>query len=168
MRNREAFIGLGSNLGNPIKQLSNAIVGLSRMRHTELTNVSGFYRNPPVGEIVQPHYVNAVVRVETGLRPEELFAAMEVIESDLGRPSDRKRWSARIIDLDLLIYGKDIINTEKLKVPHPQISNRSFVLLPLFEIAPGLEVPGFGRVKDMLKGKDISNLIDMKLVWKNI
>ena len=162
----EAFIGLGSNLDEPITQLSKAITALSCIKEAELTNVSGFYENPPLGDLSQPPFVNAVARVETQLGAEELFSAMVAIECSLGRPIKRQKWSARIIDLDLLIYGKEVIHSEVLTVPHPQIENRSFVLYPLFEIAPKIVVPGLGTVEKLLSGKDVSSLVDTKFVWK--
>ena len=166
MGNIEAFIGLGSNLDEPIIQLSKAISALSCIEEAKLTNVSGFYRNPPLGDLSQPSFVNAVARVETRLGAEELFSAMVEIERSLGRPIKRQKWSARIIDLDLLIYGREVINSEVLTVPHPQIKNRSFVLYPLFEIAPKMVVPGLGAVEKLLSGKDVSSLVDTKFVWK--
>ncbi len=166
MSNIEVFIGLGSNLDEPITQLSKAISALSHIKEAELTNVSGFYKNPPLGNPSQPSFVNAVARLETRLGAEELFSAMVEIESALGRPIERQKWSARIIDLDLLIYGKAIINSEVLTVPHPQIENRSFVLYPLFEIAPKMVVPGLGTVEKLLSGKDVSSLVNTKFVWK--
>ena len=166
MSNIEVFIGLGSNLDEPITQLSKAISALSYIKEAELTNVSGFYKNPPLGNPSQPPFVNAVARLETRLGAEELFSAMVEIESALGRPIERQKWSARIIDLDLLIYGKAIINSEVLTVPHPQIENRSFVLYPLFEIAPKMVVPGLGAVEKLLSGKDVSSLVNTKFVWK--
>jgi 2-amino-4-hydroxy-6-hydroxymethyldihydropteridine diphosphokinase len=162
----EVFIGLGSNLHEPITQLSKAISAISYIKDAELTNVSGFYENPPLGGVSQPPFVNAVARLETRLGAEELFSAMVEIESALGRPIKRQKWSARIIDLDLLIYGKAIINSEVLTVPHPQIENRSFVLYPLFEIAPKMVVPGLGAVEKLLSRKDVSSLVDTKFVWK--
>ena len=165
MSYKEVFIGLGSNLGNPVKQLSFAIDSLSNLRYTKLTTVSAFYRNPPIGELIQPHYVNAVARLETSLKAEELFSNMQYIETTLGRPNRRKRWSARVIDLDLLLYGREIIDSDKLKVPHPEIDKRAFVLVPLSEIAPVLEVPGLGRVKDLVKGVDISGLALLNAGW---
>ena len=166
MGNIEAFIGLGSNLDEPIIQLSKAISALSCIEEAKLTNVSGFYRNPPLGDLSQPSFVNAVARVETRLGAEELFSAMVEIERSLGRPIKRQKWSPRIIDLDLLIYGREVINSEVLTVPHPQIKNRSFVLYPLFEIAPKMVVPGLGAVEKLLSGKDVSSLVDTKFVWK--
>ncbi len=162
---KEAFIGLGSNLGDPVKQLCFAVDGLDNLRDTELTNVSGFYKNPPLGRMIQPDYVNAVVRVETGLDAEELFSNMEDIEVALGRPNRRKRWDSRIIDLDLLLYGREVIDSDKLKVPHPGISSRAFVLLPLLEVAPVLEVPGLGQVKDLVRDADVSSLVTLEVGW---
>ena len=92
---------------------------------------------------------------------------MVEIERSLGRPIERQKWSARVIDLDLLIYGKEVINSEVLTVPHPQIENRSFVLYPLFEIAPKIVVPGLGAVEKLLSGKDVSSLVDIKFVWRS-
>ena len=163
----EAFIGLGSNLNDPIQQLSKAVGAIECISETELTNVSSFYRNPPLGDISQPPFVNAVARVETRLGAEDLFLAMVEIECSLGRPIKREKWSARIIDLDLLIHGKAIIESDALTVPHPQIGSRSFVLFPLFEIAPNTVVPGLGTVRKLLSDKDVSSLEDTKFVWTN-
>ena len=158
---RDVFIGLGSNLGNPQRQLSLALDSLDAIRDIKLTNISRFYRNPPLGQLDQPYYVNAVAQIETSLDVEALFFLMQKIEVKQGRPINRKKWSSRLIDLDLLVYGEETINSETLKIPHPGIKCRAFVLLPLAEIAPSLIVPGLGRVRDLLQGIDGSSLIQL-------
>jgi 2-amino-4-hydroxy-6-hydroxymethyldihydropteridine diphosphokinase len=130
-----AYLGLGANLGKPIKQLHEALELLNAADEVEVTRVSTFYRNPPLGPENQPWYVNAVARVRTRLGPEELLRLLQRIEVDLGRVRG-ERWGPRVIDLDLLLYNGEVIFTPHLVVPHPEMHRRAFVLAPLAEIAP--------------------------------
>jgi 2-amino-4-hydroxy-6-hydroxymethyldihydropteridine diphosphokinase len=130
-----AYIGLGANLGEPRQQLQEAITQLAAAEEIELVKASSFYRTPPLGPPDQPWYVNAVIKVRTRLTPEELLRVLHRLEDDLGRVR-RERWGPRVVDLDLLLYNGVILSGADLCLPHPEMHRRSFVLVPLAEIAP--------------------------------
>ena len=143
---RPAYIGVGSNLQSPARQVEAAIDQLSEIAKTRVVCSSSLYRSAPLGGIEQPDFVNAVAAVLTQLDPAELLAALHTIEAAHGRERDDTRWGPRVLDLDLLVYSDRRIEKPDLKIPHPGIGGRNFVLLPLGEIAPDLVVPGLGRV----------------------
>jgi len=149
-----AFVGLGGNLGDVRTRLDAAIDALDALPGVQVTARSRFYRTPPWGNTDQPDFVNAVVAVSTTLEAHALLDAMLVIERAAGRVRDGERWGPRTLDLDLLAYGDDVIDDERLSVPHPRIAERAFVLLPLADIAPEANLPGLGRVADLLSGVD--------------
>jgi 2-amino-4-hydroxy-6-hydroxymethyldihydropteridine diphosphokinase len=130
-----AYLGLGANLGDPRRQLTDALERLNGAEEVEVTRVSSFYRNPPLGPENQPWYVNAAARVRTRLGPEELLRLLQQVESAMGRVRG-ERWGPRLIDLDLLLYNGEVIFAPDLMVPHPEMHRRGFVLAPLAEIAP--------------------------------
>lgn len=129
-----AYIALGSNLDDPHAQLGQAVHALARLPQTKLDAVSSVYRSAAVGPGSQPDYLNAVVRVLTELSAITLLDALQQVEHAQGRVRD-VRWGARTLDLDLLLYGDEIIATARLTVPHPQLQQRHFVLYPLREIS---------------------------------
>ncbi len=133
-----AFIGLGANLGDRMRYLERAL-GALKARGLNILAVSSVYETEPVGP-PQPDFLNAVCQVETELSPEDLLGALKAIETALGR-TPRQRWGPREIDLDLLLYGDEVVDQPGLSVPHPELTRRPFVLTPLAEIAPGLELP---------------------------
>jgi len=141
-----AYIGLGSNLARPAQQIEEAFGLLAEVPGTRLFSVSSLYRSAPFGGIEQPDFVNAVAAVLTQLAPVELLHQLQDLENRQGRERDETRWGPRVLDLDLLVYAGQTISEPGLFVPHPGIGERNFVLLPLEEIAPDLEVPGLGRV----------------------
>jgi 2-amino-4-hydroxy-6-hydroxymethyldihydropteridine diphosphokinase len=144
-----AYVGIGSNLDDPREQVQRALAALAELPGSRLVLCSPLYRTAPLvaqGGAEQPAYVNAVAGMLTRLSPEELLAGLGRIESALGRPSVRERWAPRRIDLDLLVHGRETRATGTLKLPHPGVAERDFVLWPLADIAPDLEVPGLGRV----------------------
>lgn len=130
-----AYVGLGANLGDPRLQLQEALARLADSEEIEVVKVSSFYLNPPLGPPDQPWYVNAVAQIRTRLTPEELLRVLHRVEREMGR-FRQERWGPRLIDLDLLLYGGEILSGPDLKVPHPEMQHRSFVLVPLAEIAP--------------------------------
>jgi 2-amino-4-hydroxy-6-hydroxymethyldihydropteridine diphosphokinase len=140
-----AFIGLGSNLKNPVVQVNAAIAELKALPETALHSFSSLYQSSPMGGMDQPDYVNAVARVDTRLEPHKLLVELQAIETTHGRVRE-ERWGARTLDLDLLLYGSITIDTPDLIVPHPGVGEREFVLYPLYEIAPDLEIPGLGAL----------------------
>ena len=141
-----AYVGIGSNLDGPARQVEDAIGLLGEVPEIRLVAASSLYRSGAFGGIEQPDFVNAVVAVLTTLTPDGLLAQLQAIESRQGRERDELRWGPRVIDLDLLVYSAEEIDGPKLTLPHPGIGERNFVLLPLAEIAPDLAVPGLGRV----------------------
>lgn len=144
-----AYVGLGSNLDDPRRQLERALEQLGRLPATRLVTVSAPYRTPPFGPVAQPDFLNAVATLLTQLAPEALLARLRSIERELGRAPARERWGPRRIDLDLLVLGRERRTGEALTLPHPGIPERAFVLYPLLEIAPDLEVPGAGVVRQL-------------------
>jgi 2-amino-4-hydroxy-6-hydroxymethyldihydropteridine diphosphokinase len=153
-----AFIGLGSNLGDPIAQLRRACSALYQLPRSRWLASSPYYRSAPMGPVPQPEYVNAVAMIETELDPESLLDNLLHIERSQGRVRNGVRWGPRTLDLDLLIYGDRVINTSRLSVPHPGIAERNFVLLPLSDLAPELIVPGLGGVADLILGVSAQGL----------
>jgi 2-amino-4-hydroxy-6-hydroxymethyldihydropteridine diphosphokinase len=136
-----AYIGLGSNLSEPIKQVQAAVNEIKSIVHSDVINVSSLYLSKPMGPQNQDDYINAVLALETKLTPLELLDTLQSIENKAGRVRKENRWGARILDLDILLFGNEIINTERLIVPHYGMKEREFVLLPLAEIAADLILP---------------------------
>jgi 2-amino-4-hydroxy-6-hydroxymethyldihydropteridine diphosphokinase len=141
-----AYIGVGSNLDDPEAQVRRAIQALGRLPRSRLIVSSPLYRTRPLGEVVQPPFVNAVAGLLTESTPEELLDQLRRLERELGREPPRERWGPRVIDLDLLVVGHEERATETLTLPHAGIAMRDFVLYPLADVAPDLDVPRLGRV----------------------
>lgn len=157
-----AYVGLGSNVGDPPAQLRGACRELAGLPATRLVAVSSFYRNPPLGDVPQPHFVNAVAGMLTRLPPRELLGHLAAIERAHGRDrAEGVRWGPRVLDLDLLVHGRARVREEGLELPHPGIALRNFVLFPLLEIAPGLDVPGLGPVADMARRVGRDGLVEL-------
>lgn len=146
------YIGLGSNLEGPAKQVRRALEALGRLPQSRLLGVSKLYRNPAIGPGEQPDFVNAVAAIETRLEPHTLLDALLAIEAAQGRARTTVRWQPRTLDLDVLLYGRRVIDDDRLTVPHRHLHERAFVLKPLLEIAPDLHIPGLGDVKTLLAG----------------
>lgn len=144
-----AFIGLGSNMDDPCAQLDRALAALSTTPGVVLRDVSSYYRTAPWGETQQPDFLNAVAIVDTTLTPEALLEELRRIENASGRRRAR-RWGPRTLDLDLLIHGDVVRDTEHLQLPHPRMHERAFVLAPLAELAPDLSLGEHGNVADVL------------------
>ena len=152
-----AFIGLGSNLANPLVQVRQALVELDSIPGTRVTARSSFYRTSPVGLLEQPEFINAVASVRTTLKPQALLAALLAIENRHGRRRSIRN-APRTLDLDLLLYGEQVLGQDGLTLPHPRLQERAFVLAPFAEIAPDAMVPGQGRVQDLLGRVDCSDV----------
>ena len=146
---RPAYIGLGSNLADPRAQVLSACERLARIPLTRLLLASPLYRSRPMGPIGQPDFVNAVAGVLTQLSAPALLTELRALEAALGRPPRHERWGPRIIDLDLLSFGREQRSEAALTLPHAGIVERNFVLYPLADIAPDLDLPGLGRVADL-------------------
>ena len=145
-----AYIGIGSNLDNPVAQVLEAVEELEMIPDTILAARSSLYSGRPMGPEEQPDYVNAVVSLDTLLSAEELHQALISIEDLQGRSRDGEKWGPRIIDLDLLLYGNSTIDTDTLTVPHPGMHERDFVIVPLEEIAGNVKIPGQGYLYSLI------------------
>lgn len=146
-----AYIGLGSNLGDPAANLRSALQHLANADALTIQAVSQFYTSKPMGPQNQPDYVNAVACVETSLNPAALLQTLFRIEHAHGRIRDASlRWGPRTLDLDLLLYGSLTLDSPELRLPHPGICERSFVILPLAELAPDLVLPHGRSIQDCL------------------
>lgn len=145
-----AYLGIGSNLDNPVAQVRLALKSLAAVPDTRLLGQSSLYRSAPLGPPDQPDYINAVARIHTALAPPALLDALQAIELAQGRVRTGERWGPRTLDLDILLYGDEIISTERLTVPHPGLQQRNFVLYPLQELAPQLVLPGLGGLDVLL------------------
>ena len=145
----EAFVGLGSNLGNRKKNIDNSLRLLARRANLEVITRASNYETEPVGPI-QPWFINTAIKIETSLSPEELLTVCKEVERRIGRV-DSLKWGPRLVDLDLLLVDEYVIDKEKLKLPHPQMGERRFVLLPLLELEPNLVHPKLGTpLKELL------------------
>ncbi|HUQ11774.1 MAG TPA: 2-amino-4-hydroxy-6-hydroxymethyldihydropteridine diphosphokinase [Steroidobacteraceae bacterium] len=144
-----AYVGVGSNLEDPRAQVMRAMDALGRLPSTLVIARSPLYETPPFGEVTQPPFVNAAAGLLTQLSAEDMLAALRALEKVLGREPPRERWGPRVIDLDLLVLGREQRATDILKLPHPGIAARDFVLYPLADIAPDLEVPAVGVVRKL-------------------
>ena len=144
----KAVIALGSNLGNRELNIDSAIAELVKI--VEITHLSTNHETDPVGGPEQPKYLNAIAIAETELEPEELLIAMLEIENKLGRKRE-VHWGPRTLDLDLIVFGDKVINSEILVLPHPRAHERRFVLEPWLEIEPDAYIPGIGKVESILQ-----------------
>jgi 2-amino-4-hydroxy-6-hydroxymethyldihydropteridine diphosphokinase len=147
-----AYIGLGSNLDDPVAQVKHAIAALAGLPQSRLLRQSRLYASPPLGPLDQPDYVNAVVELETSLTPVQLLVALQGIEQAQGRVRTR-HWGERIIDLDLLLYADLQMDSAALQLPHPGMATRAFVLRPLAELSPDLTIPGQGDLSVLLAAR---------------
>ncbi|WP_000215155.1 2-amino-4-hydroxy-6-hydroxymethyldihydropteridine diphosphokinase [Escherichia sp. TW14182] len=145
-----AYIAIGSNLASPLEQVNAAVKAIGDIPESCILAVSSFYRTPPLGPQDQPDYLNAAVALETALAPEELLNYTQRIELQQGRVRKAERWGPRTLDLDIMLFGNQVINTERLTVPHYDMKNRGFMLWPLFEIAPELIFPDGETLQSLL------------------
>ncbi len=146
-----AYIALGSNLSDPVQQITRAFAALDAIPETRCVLNSSLYASRPMGEIEQADYINAAATLETCLSPRNLLHCLQDIESRQGRVRGEVRWGPRTLDLDLLIYSDWQCHDPELTIPHPGLSQRNFVLFPLYEISPGLMVPGLGSLQGLVK-----------------
>lgn len=146
-----AYIGLGSNLGDSLQTLKSALEALASISDSQLAAISGFYSSTAVGPGEQPDYINAAAELDTRLPAHQLLDELQRIETEHQRTRGAIRWTARTLDLDLLLYGNETIATDRLSVPHPRIPERNFVLLPLHDLNPGLVFPNGVCLTDLVK-----------------
>ncbi len=145
----QVFIGLGSNLNQPVEQLTQAVTTLSAAADLDGVKLSSFYTSKPMGPQDQPDYVNAVFQMETSLAPRPLLCLLQQIEKEQGRTRAR-RWGERTLDLDILLYAEKTVNLPALTIPHIGLNKRNFVLYPLHEIAPELTIPQLGSLAELI------------------
>jgi 2-amino-4-hydroxy-6-hydroxymethyldihydropteridine diphosphokinase len=153
----EAFVGLGSNMGNKEENIKKALLELVRTEGINVKRVSSLYATQPVGYIQQDWFLNAVAAVDTSLSASALLQRLLAIETALGRKRT-VRWGPRVIDLDLLLYDQEIRETESLTLPHPRMYERAFVMVPLTEIAPDLVLPSGQTTREILMGLNRSGV----------
>jgi 2-amino-4-hydroxy-6-hydroxymethyldihydropteridine diphosphokinase len=144
-----AYVGIGSNLDDPRTHVLQAFTELDRLPHTRVVKRSALYRSAPVGHAEQPDFVNAVARLETGLPAERLLTELQEIEARHGRKRSVPN-APRTLDLDVLLYGERSLDLPSLKIPHPRMHERAFVLKPLLEVAPEVAIPGRGPARAFL------------------
>ena len=153
-----AYIGLGSNMDMPELHIKSAIQSLGEIKSSKLRKVSSLYKSKPVGPQDQDDYINAVAELETELEAIELLGYLQAIEDEHGR-ARTQHWGPRTLDLDILMYGDDKIQNKRLTVPHKEMLNRSFVLIPLAEINPECNIPGAGLIQDCIDNIDRDDLV---------
>ena len=147
----KAFVGIGSNLGEPERQIAAALELLRAVDGIDVVAVSSLRETEPVGYLDQPNFLNGAAALQTGLSPRELLDCLLAIELQLGRERGTgPRFGPRTIDLDLLLYGDETVDEPGLTLPHPRLAERRFVLEPLAELDPALQVPGQGSVQSLL------------------
>jgi 2-amino-4-hydroxy-6-hydroxymethyldihydropteridine diphosphokinase len=136
----KVYLGLGSNLNSPPRQIKAALKAIAKLPGTQLAGCAPWYQSIAIGPGSQPPYINTVVAINTVLKPRTLLQALQQIEKQQGRKRI-VRWGPRTLDLDILLYAKQTLNTQQLKIPHPRLGERNFVLYPLADIAPDLNLP---------------------------
>lgn len=151
------YIGLGSNIEGPRDQVIQAISELAELPSSTLLKASSLYQSKPLGPQDQPDFINAVAELETSLSVRKLLSYLQEIESNHHR-SREIHWGPRTLDLDILLYDAVEIDNADLKIPHPEIRNRNFVLIPLYEIAVELTIPGMGKLAELVRQIDRSGL----------
>ncbi len=144
------YIGLGSNLAEPVQQLRGALAALAALPQTKLLACSSFYASDPLGPADQPRYVNAVAALDCELAPLDLLDALQAIELRQGRLRKAERWGPRTLDLDILLFGQRLLDEPRLTLPHYHMHARPFVLYPLAELAPALSLPDGRRLTELL------------------
>ncbi|WP_047049833.1 2-amino-4-hydroxy-6-hydroxymethyldihydropteridine diphosphokinase [Vibrio mexicanus] len=153
-----AYIAVGSNLSDPVTQANDAIEALKQLPKSQFVSSSSLYSSTPMGPQDQPDYINAVVAIQTELTPLELLDCTQAIELEQGRVRKDERWGPRTLDLDIILYGNEVIDSERLTVPHYGMKEREFVLYPLAEIAPSLTLPDGTDLQTLLKVVDRNGL----------
>ncbi len=153
-----AYIAVGSNLSDPVAQATNAIEALTRLPKSRFIAASSLYSSTPMGPQNQPDYINAVVAIETDLSPIELLDCTQAIEQEQGRVRKDERWGPRTLDLDIILYANEVMDTERLTIPHYGMREREFVLYPLAEISPSLQLPDGTMLEELLKTVPLNGL----------
>ncbi|MGL6258438.1 2-amino-4-hydroxy-6-hydroxymethyldihydropteridine diphosphokinase [Vibrio sp. WXL103] len=152
------YIAIGSNMAQPVEQAQRAIEALKTLPKSQFICSSQLYSSSPMGPQDQPDYINAVAEIRTELTPLELLDCTQAIELEQGRVRKDERWGPRTLDLDLILYGNEVIDSERLTIPHYGMKVREFVLYPLAEIAPNLTLPDGSELSDLLNQVDKNGL----------
>ena len=152
------FIALGANLADPLGQIERAVAALQALPDSRFVACSPLYRSRPMGPADQPDYINGVAHIETRLSPHALLDQTQRIELALGRVRKEERWGPRTLDLDLLLFGDRQLNDARLTIPHYGMKERAFVLVPLFDLAPDLQLPCGSWLRDLVASCDRSGL----------
>ncbi|MGE6463241.1 2-amino-4-hydroxy-6-hydroxymethyldihydropteridine diphosphokinase [Pseudoalteromonas tetraodonis] len=160
---QRVYLGLGANLNTPKKQLDDAVVALKNLPNSEFIACSHYYASKPMGPQDQPDYVNAVACINTSLQPEQLLDLTQAIELEHGRVRKAERWGARTLDIDILLFSEQVINTKRLTVPHYGLNEREFVVYPLQEIAPELILPSGASIKQIANNLPLNDLQQLPL-----
>jgi 2-amino-4-hydroxy-6-hydroxymethyldihydropteridine diphosphokinase len=150
MQSEWIYLGLGSNLNNPLKQLQLACTALAQHPEIQCFECSSFYKTPPYGYLNQHHFINAVARCSTSLSPSGLLHVLKTLEQMQNR-TPTVHWGPRTLDLDILLYGTQVIQTPDLTIPHPDLYNRPFVIIPWYELAPTLRLPTGRSLQSLLE-----------------
>jgi len=159
-----AYIGLGSNLSDPKKQVISAAEAISQLANCEIVQVSSLYLSKPMGPQDQDDYINAVLSIKTDLSALELLDALQTIENSAGRIRKENRWGARILDCDVILFGDEVIDNSRLTVPHYGMKVREFVLLPLAEIEPTLCLPCGEKITTLVKKINDNGIMKLSLL----
>ncbi|VFP79693.1 2-amino-4-hydroxy-6-hydroxymethyldihydropteridinepyrophosphokinase [Candidatus Erwinia haradaeae] len=150
------YLALGSNLKNPLHQIFSALQNLSDIADSYITDISRLYYTPPYGPVYQPDFLNAVVAMDTHLHPEDFLNQTQSIEKKQGRLRQSYCWGPRTLDVDIMLWGNQTIKTSRLIVPHHDMHNRAFMLIPLLDIAPSLFLPNGKNIFEILNSLDKS------------
>ncbi len=157
----DVYIALGSNLDEPMRQVRQAIETLKSLPNSQFVASSSLYFSKPMGVADQPDYVNAVVAIKTNLTPLELLDHTQNIEHQAGRVRNGERWGPRVLDLDIILYGSEQIDHERLTIPHAGLKVREFVLYPLMEISPHLTLPDGSKLTEIIHHIDRNGLVSL-------
>ncbi|MBK4765323.1 MAG: 2-amino-4-hydroxy-6-hydroxymethyldihydropteridine diphosphokinase [Pantoea sp. Brub] len=156
---KQVYLSLGSNLNNPFYQISKALVSLDKLPQTKRVITSNFYKTVPYGIKDQPDYLNVVTEIKTYLSPITLLKYLQIIELRQGRIRNNQHWGPRILDIDIMLFNNEVINTKDLIIPHYDMLNRVFMLLPLITIAPNISLPNGILIKNILHSLDYKKVI---------
>ena len=143
------YLGLGSNIGDSISNVKLAITKIHQIKHTKVIEESSLYQSKAWGNTNQNDFINSVIKIKTKLSPEKLLEKLLKVESGMGRVR-KEKWGPRIIDIDILLYGDSVVEKPHLSIPHPYITERKFVLIPLYELNPQLNIPNKGNLSDFI------------------
>ena len=160
---RPAYIGIGSNLDQPIEQVKQATQHIKMIPESKFIKISPLYESSPLGPTSQPNFINAVAAIMTCLSAHNLLNELKEIEVKQKRTRNVEKWGPRIIDLDLLVFSSQTINDKRLTVPHPEIKYRDFVLKPMSDITLDLKIPGLDNVEDLLKKIENNSIMIKRL-----